>query len=54
LLGTSSSRTSDNEHAAAALRDSEVLRVQYRPRRIEPEFFQPGEDGGEVTSSIAG
>ena len=48
------SKTCDNEHLGAALRDSEVLRVQYRPRNTVPEFIQTFEDDLEVAPAIAG
>jgi len=51
---TSASRASNNEHALAPLRDAEPLRVQYRPRRIEPQRIQRVEDDGEIASAIAG
>ena len=55
LLDGSPTRTCDNEHASAALRDSEVLRVQYRKGdTIEPEFPQIVEDGGEESAAGEG
>jgi hypothetical protein len=48
------SKTADNEHASATLRDSEVARVQYRPRHAVPEVIHIAEDLPEVTSASAG
>jgi hypothetical protein len=47
------SRISDNEHASAALWNSEVLSVQHSVGEPIPEFDQPSEDGTKVPSSIA-
>jgi len=51
---TSVSKTSDNEHTAAALGHSEILRVQHPPTDAIPELDQPLNDGGKVPSSVAG
>jgi len=52
--GAWSARTADNEHAAAALRDTEVLCIQSSPRDVVPEFVQVMEDDPEVTSASRG
>jgi len=52
--GAWSTRTADNEHAAAALRDTEVLCIQSSPRDVVPEFVQIMEDDPEVTSASRG
>ena len=49
---TSVSKTSDNEHTAAALGHSEILRVKYPPADAIPQFDQPPKDGSEITSSV--
>jgi hypothetical protein len=46
------SKMSDNEHAAAALWNSEVLSVQDSVGEPIPEFDQPSEDGTKVPSSV--
>jgi len=51
---TSVSKTSDNEHTAAALGHSEILSVKYPPGDAIPEFDQPPKDDSEVGSSVAG
>jgi hypothetical protein len=43
---------SDNEHAAAALWNSEELSVQDSVGEPIPEFDQPSEEGAKVPSSI--
>lgn len=48
------SKTSDNEHTAAALGHSEVLSVKHPPDHAVPEFDQATDDDSEVTSSVAG
>lgn len=48
------SRTSDNEHSAAPLGDSEISSVQSSPCDAVPEFVQSVEDDGEVASLIRG
>jgi hypothetical protein len=52
--GTSVSKTSDNEHAAPALGDSEILSVKNPPGDAIPAFDQLAKDDSEVGSSIAG
>jgi hypothetical protein len=54
LGSTSISKTSDNEHTAAALGHSEILSVKNPPGDAIPEFDQPAKDGGEVGSSVRG
>jgi len=44
---------SDNEHTAAALGHSEILRVQHPPTDAIPELDQPFEDGAKVPSFVA-
>jgi hypothetical protein len=44
---------SDNEHTAAALGHSEILRVQHPPTDAIPELDQPLNDGGKVPSFVA-
>lgn len=46
------SKTSDKEHAAASLGDSEPLSVQYSPRHAVSEVIQVPQDGGEVASVV--
>jgi hypothetical protein len=48
------SKTSDNEHASAALRDSEVLSVKNCVAHPIPEFNQGPEHGSKIPSSVAG
>lgn len=48
------SKTSDNEHTAAALGHSEVLSVKHPPDHAVPEFDQPPNDDGEVAASVVG
>ncbi|CAK0778792.1 hypothetical protein WCLP8_800002 [uncultured Gammaproteobacteria bacterium] len=45
---------SDNEQAAAPLRDSEVLSVNDTPRPSIPDPFHLPEEGGEIPSAVAG
>lgn len=54
LGGALSSKIDDNEHATAALWDSEVLRVQDSPCDVHrPEFRQGVEDESEISPAIA-
>jgi len=48
------SKISDNEHAAAALWNSEILSVKNPVRDPIPAFFQPPKKGGKISSSVAG
>ena len=48
------SKISDNEHAAAALWNSEVLSVQNSVGEPIPEFAQRPEDGTKVPSAVRG
>lgn len=48
------SKTSDNEHTAAALGHSEVLSVQNSVGEPIPEDAQEPEEGTKVPSSVAG
>src|SRR5262249_18522898 len=52
--GTSGSKTSDNEHAAAPLGDSEVSRVQHSPANAIPEVGQRRENDGEIAATVGG
>jgi hypothetical protein len=49
-----SSKMSDNEQASPPLRHSEVLAVQSSPADAIPELNKAGNDGKEVTASVAG
>tara|TARA_R110000744_G_scaffold252013_4_gene367809 strand:+ start:89 stop:523 length:435 start_codon:yes stop_codon:yes gene_type:complete len=49
-----SSKMSDNEQASPSLRHSEVSRVKSSPCDAIPEFNKAGNDGKEVTASVAG
>jgi hypothetical protein len=40
---------SDNEHTAASLGHSEVLRVKHPPRQTVPEFGQCGDNDAEIS-----
>lgn len=46
------SKISDNEHATAALWNSEVLSVENAVGEPIPEFCHPSEDGSKVPSSV--
>jgi hypothetical protein len=46
------SRISDNEHAAAALWNSEVLSVKNCVGEPIPELRQPSEEGSKIPSSV--
>jgi hypothetical protein len=48
------SKTSDNEHTAAALGHSEVLSVKHPVGPPIPEFCQPSKDDGHVSAAVAG
>jgi hypothetical protein len=50
--GTPVSKISDNEHAAAALWNSEVLSVENAVCDPIPEFCHPSKDGTKVPSVI--
>jgi hypothetical protein len=50
--GTLGSKMPDNEHAPAALGDSEELCIQHAPRHTVPEFIQRGEDRFEVSALV--
>jgi hypothetical protein len=52
--GTSPIRMSDNEHAAAALRDSEVASVQNTVGEPKPAFPHGPEEGSESAPPIGG
>jgi hypothetical protein len=51
--GTDASKISDNEHATAALGDSEVLSVKDAVGPPIPELPQRPEDGSKVPSAVA-
>jgi hypothetical protein len=54
LGATSRSKTSDNEHTAAALCHSVILSVKYPPAHAIPAFDQPAKDDGKISSAVAG
>jgi len=57
LAGTSASNTSasEDEHASAALGDSEVSAVQHSPGEVvKPELGQRRENDGEIPSGLGG
>src|SRR5690606_9972158 len=54
LGATSVSKTSDNEHTAAALGHSEILSVQNPPGDAIPAFDHPANDDGKVSPAVTG
>ena len=54
LLGTSASRTCDNEHATASLGDTEVLTIQNPVGPPVAEVGQRPENDSEIPSRIRG
>jgi hypothetical protein len=53
FAGTFTCKICDNEHAAAALRDSEVLSVKSSPCDVtRPAFEKRGEDISKVSSIV--